>query len=44
MHWGACGRVGNAFPRPPGAKKKFPQVSVTKRRAVEFWRYEEASR
>ena len=31
MHWGACGRVGNAFPRPPGAKKKFAQVSVTKR-------------
>ena len=30
MHWGACGRVGNAFPRPPGAKKKFAQVSVTK--------------
>ena len=29
MHWGACGRVGNAFPRPPGAKKKFAQVSVT---------------
>ena len=22
MHWGACGRVGNAFPRPPGSKKK----------------------
>ena len=35
MHWGACGRVGNAFPRPPGAKKKFAQVSVTKSRAVE---------
>ena len=31
MHWGACGRVGNAFPRPPGAKKNFAQVSVTKR-------------
>ena len=30
MHWGACGRVGNAFPRPPGAKKNFAQVSVTK--------------
>ena len=30
MHWGACGRVGNAFPCPPGAKKKFAQVSVTK--------------
>ena len=30
MHWGACGRVGNAFPRPTGAKKKFAQVSVTK--------------
>ena len=40
MHWGACGRVGNAFPRPPGAKKKFAQVSVTKRRIVEVWRYE----
>ena len=35
MHWGACGRVGNAFPRPPGAKKKSGQVSVTKRRRVE---------
>ena len=35
MHWGACGRVGNAFPRPPGAKKKFAQVSVTKTRAIE---------
>ena len=22
MHWGECGRVGNAFPRPPGAKKE----------------------
>ena len=30
MHWGACGRVGNAFPRPPRAKKNFAQVSVTK--------------
>ena len=30
MHWGACGRVGNAFPRPPGAKIFFAQVSVTK--------------
>ena len=30
MHWGTCGRVGNAFPRPPGAKKNFAQVSVTK--------------
>ena len=30
MHWGACGRVANAFPRPPGAKKNFAQVSVTK--------------
>ena len=35
MHWGACGRVGNAFPRPPGAKKKSGRVSVTKRRIVE---------
>jgi len=30
MHGGACGRVENAFPRPPGAKKNFAQVSVTK--------------
>ena len=35
MHWGACGMVGNAFPRPPGAKKKFAQVSVTKTRPIE---------
>ena len=43
MHWGACGRVGNAFPRPPGAKKKFAQVSVTKSRVrSKFWRYEES--
>ena len=27
--------MGNAFPRPPGAKKKSGQVSVTKRRRVE---------
>ena len=28
MHWGACGRVGNAFPRPPGAKFFLPKFRL----------------
>jgi hypothetical protein len=44
MHWGACGRVGNAFPRPPVAKKNLPKFRLRRGVSWKSRRYEEAYR
>ena len=44
MHRGACGRVGNAFPSPPGRKKNLVTFRLRRRVALKFRRYQDASR